>query len=308
MLWIKFKRVLKAGFVGFWRNGVVSLASVAVMVVTLFVIGSVIFLLATLDSSLTEIKNKVDINVYFATSAATEDILALKKKLEKMPEVARAEYVSREDALANFKKKHENDALTLQALGELPDNPLGAILNVKARTPSQYESIANFLKSEGSAEIGASAIIEKVNYYDNKTAIDKLGRIIDSARKLGIALTIALVAISIIIVFNTIRLAIYIAREEISVMRLVGASNRYIRGPFVVTGVVYGFFAAALTLLIFYPLTYYLGTATENFFSGVNLYRYYGAHFGEIFGIIVGSGVFLGAVSSYLAVRRYLGV
>src|SRR3989344_6586242 len=113
------------------------------MTVTLFVIGSVIFSGAILQSTLQQIRDKVDINVYFVTDAREIEILALKKDLEKLPEVLPpVVYVSREDALAAFKKRHENDQFTLQALDELGENPLGATLNIKAKDPAQYGSIA----------------------------------------------------------------------------------------------------------------------------------------------------------------------
>jgi len=314
MVWTSIKRVIKGGVVNFYRNGFVSLASVLIMVVTLFVIGSVLFLSATLHASLTELKGKVDVNVYFQTGAEEADILALANALRALPEVKEVNYVSRAQALEQFRARHRNDELTLQALNELPDNPLGAVLNIRAREPSQYEGLATFLKGDLPAQAGNAlggsrkAIIDEVNYYDNKAAIDKLSRIIDSAQNLGFGLTVVLVVISVIIAFNTIRLALYISREEISVMRLVGASNRYIRGPFVVTGILYGASASLLTLALFFPLTYYLGDSTEAFFSGLNLFRYYLAHFGEFFLIVVGSGIALGAVSSFWAVRRYLNV
>lgn len=306
MLITKAKRVIKAGFVNFWRNGFVSLASVLVMTITLFVIGSIIFLGTFFNYTLSQIKDKVDINVYFVTSADPQDIMAIKKKLEALPEVAKISYTSREDALANFKKKHENDEQTLQALQELADNPLGASLNIKAKEPSQYEGIANYLQNKDVLLKDGIAIVDKVNYYQNKTAIDKFTKIIDGADKVGLGLIIVLVAFSIIITFNTIRLAIYVSREEISVMKLVGASNRYIRGPFVVSGIMYGFVSAMLTLVLFYPITFYSAKATENFLMGFNLFDYYIRNFGQIFLIIAGSGILIGAVSSYLAVKRYL--
>lgn len=278
------------------------------MTVTLFVIGSVIFLTATLDASLNDIKNKVDINVYMTMNASDEQIMSLKKTIEDLPEVKEVVYVSQAEALDNFKARHANNASMLAALDEVDGNPLSAVLNIVAKDPGQYETIANFLQSDSVLSQDNQSIVRKVNYEDNKTAINVLSKIIDSSRKIGFAVTIVLMCISILIIFNTVRLAIYSAREEISVMRLVGASNKYIRGPFIISGVMYGVVAAIVTLAIFYPLTYWLGTATENFFSGINVYKYYIVHFGEIFGIIMGSGVFLGAVSSYLAVRRYLRV
>ncbi|OHA21796.1 MAG: hypothetical protein A2849_02590 [Candidatus Taylorbacteria bacterium RIFCSPHIGHO2_01_FULL_51_15] len=307
-MWTSTKRVIKAGFMSFYRNGFVSLASVLIMTITLFVIGSVIFLSATLTASLEEIKSKVDVNVYFLTSASEAEVLALASSLRVLPEVQEVEYISREQALENFKKRHENDELTLQALSELSENPLGAVLNIRAKEPSEYEGIANFLKRDSALSSTQENIIDEVNYYDNKASIDKLSGIMNAAERLGFGFALLLVIISILIAFNTIRLAIYISRDEIGVMRLVGASNTYIRGPFVVSGVLYGTLAALLTLALFYPLTYYLGDATEAFFSGLNLFAYYLSHFGDFFLIIIGSGIILGALSSFLAVRRYLNV
>jgi cell division transport system permease protein len=117
-----------------------------------------------------------------------------------------------------------------------------------------------------------------------------------------------MIGISVLITFNTIRLAIFIARDEIGVMRLVGGNNRYIRGPFVVEGMIYGLTAGMLTLAILYPLTYWLKSTTQGFYGGVDLLHYFVANFVQIFLIIMLAGVLLGAVSSYLAVRKYLNL
>lgn len=308
MIWINLKRIIKTGFVNFWRNGFVSLSTVLVMTVTLFVIGSVIFLSVILRSSLTELRQKVDVNVYFVTSAPEDGILSIKKSLEALPEVLEAQYVSRDQALESFKKRHENDTLTLQAIAELGENPLGAVLNIKAKETSQYEGIAKFLESKNILSKDGVSIIDKVNYYQNKVAIDKLTKIIDSAERLGVAITIILAILSILITFNTIRLIIYISREEISVMKLVGASNKYIRGPFMISGLMYGLFSGVITLIIFYPLTYSLGKVSESFFAGVNIFDYFVSNFWQISLIILGVGILLGAVSSGLAISRYLKV
>jgi cell division transport system permease protein len=307
MIGTNLKRIIKSGFVSFWRNGVVSFAAILVMTMTLFVLGSILFVNATLDASLSQIRDKVDINVYFVTTAPEDDILSLKSSLEVLPEVATVEYVSREQALAEFTLRHENDQLTLQALEELGENPLGANLNIKAKETSQYEGIATFLEGESAlSTVDDTPIIDKVNYLQNKTAIDKLTKIVDSAEKFGFIVIAILVIASIIISFNTIRLAIYTSKDEISVMKLVGASNSYIRGPFVFEGIMYGIVAGIVTLILFYPLTVWLGPLTENFFSDINLFDYYINSFSRIFFIVLGSGVLLGALSSYIAVWRYL--
>lgn len=307
MIWTKIKRVIRAGFYSFWRNAFVSLSSILVMVVTLFVIGTTMFSGAILKYTLDYVKDKVDINVYFVTSATETDIMSMKKKLEQLPEVkAPVTYVSREDALAAFKKRHETDEFTLQALDELGENPLGAALNIKAKDPSQYESIAQFLQGKNALSADGDTIIDKVNFYQNKESIDRLTKIINSANSLGFALTILLIVISILITFNTLRLVIYMSKDEISVMRLVGASDRYIKGPFFVAGALYGFVSSVITLILFYPITLWLGDKTGMFFTGFNVFSYYASYFGEFFLILVGSGIAIGALSSYLAVRKYL--
>lgn len=309
MLWVSIKRIVRSGFFNFSRNAFVSLSSILVMVITLSVIASLIFVSAILTSSLDQIRSKVDINVYFVTTAPEADILSLQKTLQGLPEVELVTYTSSEQALQDFKAKHQNDQFTLQALSELDDNPLGASLNIKAKNPSQYQSIADYLGGKPilSSQNGET-IIDKINYYQNKTAIDTLNRIIDTANRLGTILTLVLSVVSILITFNTIRLAIFISKEEISIMRLVGASTFYIRGPFVVVGTMYGAVAGIITLIIFYPVTLWLGGITTDFFVGLNVFEYYTQNFGEIFFIVMLSGMFIGAISSYLAVRKYLKI
>jgi len=302
------RRIIRSGFIGFWRNGVVSAASVLVMTVTLFTLGATIFLGALLHSSLEYLKEKVDVNIYFVTMASEDEIMGVKTALDALPEVAETTYTSREQALEEFKIRHENDYTTLQALEELDDNPLGASLSVRARETSQYESIAQYLEDHGMSGTTEGGIVESVNFYQNKTAIEKLNGIIDGVDKISLVVTVFLVVISVLITFNTIRLAIYTAREEIAIMRLVGADNVFIRGPFIVEGILYGIFAAVVTLVALYPVTKWLGDETERFFGTINIFDYYMQNFGQIFLIIVGAGIVLGVLSSFLAVRRYLRV
>lgn len=304
----KLKRVIKTGFFNFWRSGYVSLSSVLVMVITLSVIGSVIFVSAVLNITMDELRKKVDINVYFVTTTEESDILSLQKKIESLPEVQNVEYISREQTLANFKLRHENDQLTLQALEELGENPFGASLNIKAQDPSQYESISNFLSEENILASDGKKIIDRNTYSknENRVAIDRLSRIISSAKTLGLAVSLALVFFSIAVTFNTIRLAIYISREEISVMQLVGASKNYVKGPFVVTGVLVGFISGIITLALFFPISYWLGGLTQNFFIGFNIFNYYVGNLFQIVFIVIGSGIGIGALSSLLAVRKHL--
>jgi cell division transport system permease protein len=306
-MWTGFKRIVRSGFVGFWRNAHVSAAAIFVMTVTLFVVGSVLIVSQLLESSLAQIRDKVDINVYMVTTASEDDIMQLKSSLEALPDVAEVTYMSRDEALADFRAHHADDEPTIQALEELGDNPLGASLSIRAKEPSQYESIAEFLDEQRSNEDQNDPLIDRVNFYENKPAIDKLGSIIDAVERSGYIAMLLLVIATVLITFNTIRLAIYTSREEISVMRLVGAGNMFIRGPFLLQGVMYGLIAGVLTLLILYPLVLWLGPVTQSFFS-FNVFNYYVSDFGRLFLIVVGSGIVLGVLSSLLAIARYLRV
>jgi cell division transport system permease protein len=250
----------------------------------------------------------VDINAYFLTTATEQQVLDIKDEIKQLPEVASVEYISREEALRLFKERHKNDQLTLQALEELDDNPLGASLAIRAKNPSQYEVIAKFLDNIVESSKGDKQIIEKINYYQNKVIIDRLSSLVKSLEKAGLAFSIFLAIASIMIVFNTIRLAIYTNKDEIEVMQLVGADNWFVRGPYIIEGALYGLTAGLITLFIFYPLAIYLGPITEGFFGSFNSFAFYVNEFGMLFKYIVGSGMVLGAISSFLAVRRYLGV
>ncbi len=308
MFFTRIKRTIRAGFVSFWRNGSVSLASILVMTVTLSVIASMLLVGALLTSTLNSIKEKVDINVYFVKTADESQILDMKKSLEGLPQVARVAYTSRDQALADFRERHQNDQLTLAALDELNQNPLGASFTIIANDPSQYQSVVTFMQNLNDNSGNGAQIIDRINYEENKTAINALNRIIDASRNLGTIIVGFFVLVSILITFNTIRLAIYIFREEISVMRLVGASEMYIRGPFVTVGLMYGLVAGLVTLILLYPVTYWIGPMTLRLGTGLNLFSYYLANFGQLFLVVMGSGLILGAVSSFLAVRRYLKV
>ncbi|MGB8815958.1 MAG: permease-like cell division protein FtsX [Minisyncoccia bacterium] len=306
MHWTNVKRIFKSGFVSFWRNGFVSLSSLLVMTITLLIIGGVVFMGGFFDYTLSQIKNKVDINVYFITGADESGILSIKNTLKGLPEVATITYTTSDQALKNFKEKHLNDTLTLQALDLLGENPLGASLNIKAKDPSQYAGIATYLKSPDVLSTDGKSIIDKVNYEQNKVVIDRLNMIINASQKIAFWFTFLFVLISIIITLNTIRLTIFISKDEISVMRLVGASSKYVKGPFVVSGVLCGVIASAITLMVFALGSFYLLRFTDNYFAGFSFLGYYAKNFLPIFLIICGSGIVLGAVASYLAVVKYL--
>ncbi|KKQ81557.1 MAG: hypothetical protein UT05_C0013G0011 [Parcubacteria group bacterium GW2011_GWF2_38_76] len=286
-----------------------SLSAVLVMFISLFIVTSLVLGSALSQSIIDMLKEKVDINVYFKTNVTEEDILALQEKISTLPEVKDVSYTSKEEALEGFKERHKDNSLILSSLDELKDNPLGAVLSIKAKEPSQYEGIAKFLEEDGvSISSDGSGIIDKVNFYQNKLVIDRLSKLIAATEKIGFSISLVFAIIAIIVTLNTMQLAIYTSREEISVMRLVGAGNWYIRGPFIVSGIMSGFLASLLVLIVFYPITIWVGSRTADFLAGINLFNYYTQNFFEIAIITMGVGILLGGISALLSVRRYLHI
>jgi cell division transport system permease protein len=304
----KIQRIIRAGFTSFWRNKLVTASAILVMTVTLFVMGGLLFLGSMLDTTLQQIEDKVDVNVYFTTNAYESDILTLKSALESRSDVQSITYVSQEEALANFRSENRDDDLVVQALEELDENPLGANFNIQAIDSQNYADIVAYLESDAPVVAGSQDIISSINYEQNKQAIDRLTNIIQSIDTFSFIIMLLFAVIAALIVFNTIRLAIFSSRDEIGVMELMGASSTYVRGPFVIEGVMYGIVAALITLLLFYPISLWGADFTANFFGTSGSFNYYVNNFGELFVILMVTGIGLGAVSSYIAVHKYLDI
>jgi cell division transport system permease protein len=278
---------------------------VAVTVVTLTVILGLFFSQALLDASLRTIESRVDVTIYIADSASDETIETIKKELEVMPEVKSVDYVSREEALVLFRERHANDDLTLQALDEIGKNPLPASFVIHAKDTAQYENIIATLEDNSTFIQENKSFITKVNFSRNKQVIDKILLLRDGVQRFGYTLTLIFIIIAIMVTFNTVRLATYTMKDEIEVMRLVGARSAYIRGPFIVAQIIYSLIASLITLVLFLGVTYILRDSLTIFF-GVDLFVYYIQNIFEISGLIVLSGLFLGIVASFASVTRYL--
>ena len=296
-------RIIKYGFQSFWRNGWLSVATIVIMVLALLVLEGLIVFGVLARTAIVTLEDKIDISVYFKSTAPEDDILKLEQALESLAEVKKVEYISRDKALTIFKQKHEGDLTISKALGELGDNPLLASLNVKAKNPEEYSVIASYLENEGLANI-----IEKVTYGQNKLAIDRLVKIADTFETVGLSLTVVLAIVAALITFNTIRLAIYSNREEIGIMRLVGASNVFINGPYIVVGIIYGLAGAFASLIIAAPVIALASPYIQVFIPEMNLQGYFYSHIVGILGYQLLFGIFLGVVSSSIAIRRYLKI
>ncbi|MEK7574206.1 MAG: permease-like cell division protein FtsX [Patescibacteria group bacterium] len=302
-MFVAFSRIIKYGFQNFLRNGWLSTATIAVIFLALFVLQSLIIFNFVAKTAIATVQNKIDISVYFKSNTAEDEILKLEKSLEGLSEVKKTEYVSREQALTEFQARRKNDSIVIAAIQELGENPLLASLNIKAYNPKEYAAISTYLNNES-----LSSIIEKVSYAQNQIVIERLISIVDTAKRGGIILTLIITLIAVLVAFNTIRLAIYSNREAISIMRLVGASNNFIRGPYIVEGILYGILAGILSFAIITPLITYIAPHMASFVPEMNLQNYFATNFFRLLSYQLIFGIILSAVSSFVAVHRYLKV
>lgn len=273
------------------------------MTLALFVFLNLIIFNVLTQNALDILKDKIDVSVYFQTAVSEDDILKLKQSLESLPEVKSVGYVSRKQALAIFQERHKDDETIGKALEVLEENPLSASLNIKANDPRDYPVIAAYLNNEQFKNL-----VDQVTQNQNQLVINRLATIVETAGRIGIGLTVILSLIAIFVTLNTIILTIYSTREEIGIMRLVGAANLYIRGPYLVQGLLYGLAAAVLSILLMTPLISFSAPYVKILMPEMNLQSYFYNNLLSLLGYQALFGVVLGIASSVVAVSRYLKI
>jgi len=302
-MFINLRRIIKFGWQNLFRDGGLAAATVFILVLAISLATS-LFLLKDIGQFLiTSLQEKADISVYFKARALEDDILNVRQELSKIPEIKEIKYVSKEEALSSFVEKHKGSPILIESLEEVGGNPFLASLNIKAFQPEQYQKVTNFLDNTLYKDL-----IEKVDYYQRKPVIERIFSLTSIINRSGILLSLILAILAILVTFNTIRLAIYNSGEEIKIQRLVGASNWFIRGPFLVQGAISGIFATLICLLIFTLISWQLSPRIEFFFPGLNLFQFFISNFWTVVLIQLVAGVGLGIVSSAIATRKYLRI
>lgn len=256
--------------------------------------------LATLSAE--NLQNRVDISVFFEQEVTQEQLQTIKTEFETFPEVANARIITAEEALERFRTRHQNDPLVEATLEELGENPLQASLVLTARELDQYPVLFQQLQRSR-----FQPLINTINYEDNRGLIETLDKITSGIRTFGIVLTLIFGFVAVLVMFNTLRLTIFSRREEIEIMRLVGASQAYIQGPFIIEGMFYGLVATIIAAAIFYPALSTSAPAIERFFgldfsAGQSLQ----SQFWMIALYMLLIGILLGVISSVIATRKYL--
>jgi cell division transport system permease protein len=307
---VTFRRILKSGIVSFFRNGLVSVATVLVMSLSLFTVGGVFIGSIFVNTFIERLQSKVDVSVYFKKEIPEQAIIALQDKVKALPQVKSVRYISRDEALKTFLEQHKGEDLIQRSIEVIDDNPFSASLEIAAADPGQYEPIALFVEQKEFRDIIDldSRGQLKITYRQNQETIDKLSNMLNTARRIGLGIGIILASIALIVAYNTVRLAIYNAREEIAVMQLVGASRSFIRGPFIVEGVIHGLTAAFFTIAILYPGLWWIGAKTYAIFGDLNIFDYFISNVIQLTILMVVGGVLLGTISARIAIRRYLRV
>ena len=298
-----FKNILKNGWTNFRRNQYLSVAATGIMALVLIVFLGLLGFQFITSEVVVSLQDKVDMSAYFKQDAPEDQILQIKSDVTALSVVANVTYVSREQALQDFKNRHAKDPLIQESLNQLATNPLSASLNIKTKIPGQYAMVADFLEKNK-----YRPIIDKINFYENQSVIDRIEHLSKAIKNSGLIITLVLAFIAVMVTFNTVRLTIYSQKQEIEIMRLVGASNWHIRGPYLAEGAFYGLIAGGLSLIIFYPIVYFISTKITRFSPTTDLFGYFLGGILQVGALCVALGMLLGMISSFIAIRRYLKI
>lgn len=302
MKFLKLIRAFKEGWTSFVRNSWLSVATIIVLVLSLYVVGSTLFIGMVARELIGNVEENVSISVYFKSDIDEVRIKEIQSEIDKNSAVASTEYISQKQALEKFTKDNEDDEVITEALKEIGGNPLFASIVIRSNSQEQYDELAGYIENNFSEEIN------NINYGKNKEIIEKLDKIISTAEKAGLTLGSIFIMIAILITFNTIRMSLFVRKDDFEVMRLVGASNLYIKIPPIVEGVIYGFFSSLITLILIGG-TAYGGMSLiggKGIIAKEQILTFYFNNLWIVGGVVLVIGLLIGLVSSTIAISRYL--
>lgn len=302
---VSLGRVIGFGVKNFFRNFWLSFVTLTILFLALSTIHALIVLKTIAGEAITQVEDKIDITVYFKPSVDEEQVKNVELYVSAIDGVNDVEYISREQALEEFKLKHKDNDKILGTLDELGDNPLGATLVVHANDPNKYQGILEALEGKQYNDL-----IESKDFDDHRVLIERIASITE---KVSFAVTLMVIAfgiISVLIVFNSIRIAIYSYREEIKIMSLVGATKSFILGPFIVESILFSVISVLISMLVVYPILGIIQPYLETVFEGstFNIVTYYNTNFIEIFGLQLLFVMIVSICAAFLAARKYVKV
>lgn len=300
------QRIFKVGIVNFLRNISLAIAAMAVMVVTLTIVLFSVITNATFTQTIGQITNKIDVSVFLKDDVTPSQTDQLLTSIKALPNVKSVQYLDKTEVLQQYETQNSGNQQLDAAIGQT-SNPLPATILIKPIDLNEISNIKNFLISPSVASLQSAP----PSYSGSQeTAINKITHATDILRELGIVIVVIFAVICALIIFNTIQMAIFNRRNEITIMRLLGASTSYIRGPFIVESTIYGVLSAAISVLVIYGI--FVAANSELQASTFGLLdikyanHYFNSHIWQLLAMQLMLGIVLGAVSSYIATHRYL--
>jgi cell division transport system permease protein len=301
MFFLSLFRIIKFSLQDLTRNIWLSIVTVIILVLALFSVNMLLVVKVIGEAAVGAIKEKIDISLYLKPDAEEKEILALKAQLENLSEVKSVHYVSKEEALEIFRQSNSDKPEILEALRELGKNPLTPTLVIQPKNADRIESLTNQLNRL------ENGIIDSKNFVDYKTMLDRINAVTDKVTKAGLVLSGIFIFITLMVIFNSVRVGIYTHNMEINIMRLVGAPNSFIYMPFLVSSIFYTLFSLIVIVFLFYPFLSLLQPYLEAFFVGynINLVDYFNNNFFQIFGTQFFGIAIINVLASWWATRKY---
>lgn len=299
---IKLERVFREGIKNFYRDKWLTLATVVIMSLALYLVGVAVFLGFGVLQIIDSVENRVNISMYFDFTVEEEKILEIQKMLEdqSIEQIQSVTYVSRDQALQDFLAREGESQEIKEALDMIGENPLPASLVIVAYDTAAYDAINTYLYQEY-----ADYILD-TSFERNKTVIKDIQQLIVFARNTGIVLGIIFMVIAVLVTLNTVRMSLYAHRKEFEIMRLVGASNLYVKMPTLIEGILYGLTSAILAIIFLVITIYSLDPFAQKIIASVDIAAIFGSRLLTVVVSMIGLGIGLGFISSYIGIRRYL--
>jgi cell division transport system permease protein len=301
-----FWRIILTGAINFIRNMSIAVAAIAIMVVTLTVLLLSLIINTTFSNTISQITNKIDISVYLKDSDTVAQTDSLIKQIKILPNVASVQYLDKAQVLKQYEAQNAGNQQLALAISET-SNPLPATIHIKPKNLDEISSIKTFL-----VEPNIMALQSNPPSYSGslEQAINNITHATDILKRLGIIAVIIFAVICVLIIFNTLQMAIFNRRDEIGIMRLLGANKAYIRGPFIVESAIYGVLAAVISIVIinsiFVTASSTLQATTLGLLDIGYATTYFDNHFWLFLTFQILIGIIIGAVSATIATRRYL--
>jgi cell division transport system permease protein len=302
-MFLTIKRILKWGFKNFLSQKESIFPTIFILFLTLFGIGFLLIFKDVAFHIIDNLKEKADVAIYFKEGTKEEEILKLKETLSQFPEIQKIEYVSKEEALQQFLERHKKEPIYLETLEVLGENPFLPSLHIKAINPFQYERLKEFFSSKEWQDL-----IDHQTYQESEKIINEIFTLIDWVEKVGIALILVFIFVTFVLITNTINLSILRSKTEIEIQKMVGASNFFVQGPFLIEGIICAILASVFAFLSLFAIFYYFGPKLTYFLAGLNVYDLFVKNSWKVFGLQILVGIILTTISSYRAVKRHLNV